>query len=313
MMMALVCTVGCKENVTPEPGRPWADGEQTIAYTVDREIGQTTLRSDADWDGLMERLLNCAEEGKAVSLYNADRSAKAFCGQADAKSTAGTRTNQTLNTTSREEMKAWCRKMELEGKTVTVVYNKDTGVWSGTAYVLGPRETPPQIADDLYYYNEYGNRVQCQIDTTTVFVAMSELADSVLLRQLMAIGDAIQIYSNIIIIENIKVPYTTLQTMLLNSGQLELLSPSIERRVYPLHEVVVSVKEDRMGDFRHWLQENGLSVYDSVPQLGEYVVSSGSCFGLNTVRLAAEMYELGMFYGAVPSLLEVQYIPPFVY
>jgi hypothetical protein len=137
---------------------------------------------------------------------------------------------------------------------------------------------------------------------------MNELADSVLLHQLMTMGDALRIYANVIIIENLKVDYSVLQNMLENSGQLLLLSPSIEnRRVYPLSTVVVAIDSRNLGQFHQWVAEHNVTIVDSIPQIGEYKVSSGSSFGLNSVKLSVEMYESGIFYAALPELLEVQY------
>lgn len=317
MILALAGVTSCKQNPPVESNTPWQDGEQTIAYTVDQDISEITLQSDAEWDGLIGKLLDYAEDGRAVSFYNTGRKVTLQGAVAKAKGTGQGKSDQTITTTSREKIKAWCREKEAEGKTVTIVYNKATGEWSGTAYVLGPRETAPDVDADYYYYEEDGHRVQCAIDTTTVFVEMNELADSVLLHQLMTMGDALRIYGNVIIIENLKVDYSVLQNMLENSGQLLLLSPSIEnsienstekRRIYPLSTVVVAIDSRNLGQFHQWVAEHNVTIVDSIPQIGEYKVSSGSSFGLNSVKLSVEMYESGIFNSALPELLEVKYI-----
>ena len=317
IILALAGVTSCKQNPPVEPNTPWQDGEQTIAYTVDQDISEITLHSDAEWDGLIGKLLDYAEDGRAVSFYNTGRKVTLQGAAAKAKGTGQGKSDQTITTTSREKIKAWCREKEAEGKTVTIVYNKTTGEWSGTAYVLGPRETAPDVDADYYYYEEDGHRVQCAIDTTTVFVEMNELADSVLLHQLMTMGDALRIYGNVIIIENLKVDYSVLQNMLENSGQLLLLSPSIEnsienstekRRIYPLSTVVVAIDSRNLGQFHQWVAEHNVTIVDSIPQIGEYKVSSGSSFGLNSVKLSVEMYETGIFYSALPELVEVKYI-----
>ena len=317
IILALAGVTSCKQNPPVEPNTLWQDGEQTIAYTVDQDISEITLQSDAEWDGLIGKLLDYAEDGRAVSFYNTGRKVTLQGAAAKAKGTGQGKSDQTITTTSREKIKAWCREKEAEGKTVTIVYNKATGEWSGTAYVLGPRETAPDVDADYYYYEEDGHRVQCAIDTTTVFVEMNELADSVLLHQLMTMGDALRIYGNVIIIENLKVDYSVLQNMLENSGQLLLLSPSIEnsienstekRRIYPLSTVVVTIDSRNLGQFHQWVAEHNVTIVDSIPQIGEYKVSSGSSFGLNSVKLSVEMYETGIFYSALPELLEVKYI-----
>ena len=247
IILALAGVTSCKQNPPVEPNTPWQDGEQTIAYTVDQVISEITLQSDAEWDGLIGKLLDYAEDGRAVSFYNTGRKVTLQGAAAKAKGTGQGKSDQTITTTSREKIKAWCREKEAEGKTVTIVYNKATGEWSGTAYVLGPRETAPDVDADYYYYEEDGHRVQCAIDTTTVFVEMNELADSVLLHQLMTMGDALRIYGNVIIIENLKVDYSVLQNMLENSGQLLLLSPSIENTIENTIEAYISAVHGGCG------------------------------------------------------------------
>ena len=309
MLLALAGVTSCKQNPAVETVTPWPDGEQTIAYTVDQDISEITLQSDAQWDGLIGKLLDYAEDGRAVSFYNTGREVNPKCETAKAKGAGQSKTDQTITTTSRDKIKAWCREREAEGKTVTIVYNKATGEWSGTAYVRGPRETAPAVDANYYYYDEEGRRVQCVIDTTTVFVEMNELADSVLLHQLMTMGNAVRIYANVIIIENLRVDYSVLQNMLDNSGQLLVLSPSVETsRVYPMTEVLAVVEQRNMGQFRQWVAENNLEVVDSIPQLSEYTIATGSSYGLNAVRLSAEMYETGIFYAALPNMVEVQYV-----
>lgn len=293
-----MCVVSCKPDPTTDPRQNWGEEGQTIAYTVDRDISATKLHSDADWDALMGRLMDYAQEGRAVSFYNTDRTV------ATKSSRGGSKESATITTTSRQEMKDWCRKMEAEGKTVTIVYNKSTGVWSGTAYALSPREDVPALDATYYYYGLRDEKIYCEIDTTSVFVYMSELADSVLLKQLMAMGDALRVYGNVIIIENLNVNYSTLQTMLVNSGQLELLSPAIHYREFPYSTIIVSVKQSRLDQFRQLIETRGMTIVDSLAS-GTYALSIASNFGINTIRESAELYETGMFYNVTPSLIGV--------
>lgn len=307
IIVAVTCAVSCKPDPTTDPNQNWDEGGQTIAYTVDCNISSMTLYSDAEWDDFMGKLLDLAQEGRAVSFYNTDRASLS-------KSASGSsKAEKTFTTTDRQQMKDWCRKMEAEGKTVTIVYNKNTGVWSGTAYARLSREEAPALDEDYYYYGPGGDKKQCEIDTSSVYVAMSELADSVLLKQLMAMGDALRIYGNVIIVENLSVSYSTLQTMLENSGQLELLSPAIQHQSYPdptIHAysypdstVFALVEYSNIGRFHQMVREKRLAIVDSA-STGIYYLSASSRYGLNTVRMAAELYETGLFIDVEPTLIE---------
>lgn len=296
--VVLFSMASCKPESNTDPQQNWEAGGQTIAYTVDRNISAMTLHSDAEWDDLMGKLMDYAQEGKAVSFYNTERSVKTASSKGDSK------TNKTISTTDRQELKAWCRKMESEGKTVTIVYNKTTGVWSGTAYARSHHEATPSLVENYYYYGAGGEKIYCTIDTTSVFVAMSELADSVLLRQLLSMGDALQMYDNVIIIENLNVNYSILQNMLVNSGQLKVLSPAIHYRMYPSEVVFTVVERNQMSRFRQLVQDRNITILDSLPG-NNYYLSSGSAFGVNSITMAADLYETGIFTDVVPSLIEV--------
>ncbi len=305
LVVVMLCVMSCRQDPTVDTRQPWPDGEQTIAYTVDETMAELTLRSDADWDNFMGRLLDYAEAGCAVSLYNAGRQVKPGYGTGRKKGACCPKKEVTFSSTDRREMMDWCRRMEADGKTVTIVYDKRTGTWSGTAYVRAPHEALPSVTDVYYYYELGGERVLCTVDTTTVYVAMNVLADSVLIKQLMAMGDALQVYGKFIVIENLKVGYTTLQNMLDNSGQLELLSPAILHHVYPDSMLFVAVPPGNIAAFRELLSGRGLTVVDSVPSEGFYQLNTGSRFGLNTVRAAADLYETGLFNDVTPYLFEI--------
>ena len=104
------------------------DTERNIVYTVDADEHRATTHTDAEWDALLERFCNYAEGGSTVTFYN---NSKVSTPLSKGRGAGG---EATFSTTSREEMKAWMRRMEDEGKTVTVTYDSETGTWNGTAY-----------------------------------------------------------------------------------------------------------------------------------------------------------------------------------
>lgn len=116
------------------------EAKRTIVYTVTpskqlRDNPQSTprtttvhLKSDKEWDALMDRFCDLATEGASVTFFNSERSS----GQSASKEVV------TFSTTSREEMKAWMRQQEAAGKTVTITYDSDTRTWNGRAYANAP-------------------------------------------------------------------------------------------------------------------------------------------------------------------------------
>ena len=125
LLAAVLITVGCTKISCWWP----EDTVRDIVYTIDKNTTTVHLTSDAEFDALLDRFCDYAEGGSIVTFYNVSRAAKA------AKEAT------TYSTTSREEMKAWMRRMEDAGMTVTVTYDPNTGTWNGTAYATVPH--PP--------------------------------------------------------------------------------------------------------------------------------------------------------------------------
>ena len=106
------------------------EGDHVVAYTVDKGPEQRVyLVDNNEWQALLDRFCDYAEDGSEVTFYNANHKA--------AKSP--TKEAVTYSTTDREAMKRWMAQMEDEGKTVTVTYDPATGTWNGTAYATAPQ------------------------------------------------------------------------------------------------------------------------------------------------------------------------------
>jgi hypothetical protein len=119
--------------------------ERDIVYTVAEETTTVHLTTEAEWQQLLDRFCDYAEDGSEVTFYNANHKA--------AKSP--TKEAVTYSTTNREEMKRWMAQMEDEGMTVTVTYDPATGTWNGTAYATAPSPTPdplPTLGCDVLTY-----------------------------------------------------------------------------------------------------------------------------------------------------------------
>ncbi len=108
--------------------------ERDIVYTVAEETTTVHLATEAEWQALLDRFCDYAEEGSEVTFYNANQIA----------TKSATKDATTFSTTDREEMKRWMAQMEDEGKTVTVTFDSNTGTWNGTAYATAPQ---PQEGD----------------------------------------------------------------------------------------------------------------------------------------------------------------------
>ena len=135
LLAAMMCFAACQ----PHENNIELSNVRNIVYTVDQNTTSVTLQNDAEWDALLEHLLDYAAEGSTVSFYNADRAAK-----------GASKDVVEYSTTSREEMKAWMRRMEDAGMTVTVTYDSDSNTWHGMAYTTAPQ--PPLPSGDMLTY-----------------------------------------------------------------------------------------------------------------------------------------------------------------
>lgn len=104
--------------------------QRDIVYTIDGQTTTVHLNTDAEFDALLEQFCDYAEDGHRLSFHSTKHSVK---GQ-------GSKEASTFSTSSREEMKAWMRRMEDAGKTVTVIYNSETGTYNGLAYTPSPSQ-----------------------------------------------------------------------------------------------------------------------------------------------------------------------------
>ena len=122
LLAAVICLAACNKD------KEELRHERHIIYTVDAEQHEVHLTTDAEFDALLDQFCDYAESGHRLSFYNTKHSTK---GSAAKEGTS-------FSTSSREEMKAWMRRMEDDGKTVTVTYDRTTGTYNGTAYATAP-------------------------------------------------------------------------------------------------------------------------------------------------------------------------------
>ena len=132
----MLCATACNKIDKTDP----INTGQTcmIVYTVDNYEGSTTVKSESEWDALLDRFCNYAEDGKSVTFYNLRSQPSDIHSSKSLMHTKEGTTPTTITTSSRTKIKAWMRKMEQAGKTVNVTYDRITGVWSGRAYANAP-------------------------------------------------------------------------------------------------------------------------------------------------------------------------------
>lgn len=151
LLAATLCLAACEKN-----NESTALRERDITYTVaggtqatnQRDgVAQSTtvhLTTAAEWEALLERFCNWAEEGSTVTFYGTQAPLPAKGGQSQAGSMRTTKDATTFSTTDREAMKRWMAQMEDAGKTVTVSYDSESHTWHGTAYATAQQ---PQQGD----------------------------------------------------------------------------------------------------------------------------------------------------------------------
>lgn len=152
LLSAMTLTlVACEKTDNPAGGNtivtPVAK-ERTIIYAVSNSENRQALKTEAEWDAMLERFCDQAAAGSDVVFYNMDQTTYLH------GSTKGlSKENHTINTTSREEMKAWMKEMEKEGRTVRVSYDEGSGTWHGEAYATAPANNTLGILVDTWHFN----------------------------------------------------------------------------------------------------------------------------------------------------------------
>jgi hypothetical protein len=208
LLAAVICLAACnkdKEEVRHERDIVYsvASAETGRALSADNTETSTTvhLTTEAEWQSLLDRFCDWAEEGSTVTFHNANKSPK------------GTKDATTFSTNNRDEMKRWMAQMEDEGLTVTVTFDSNTGTWNGTAYATAPQPPQPesrqgchtgvlvyapmlamnadpvppgldwalQVGDTLFYLVTDGHFITANDETLTLDSTTYRLGDSVTL------------------------------------------------------------------------------------------------------------------------------------
>lgn len=120
-----MAAVSCqKENLFEIDGNPTeVTVSRTVSYMIDGTLYHATLHSDAEWDGLIHRLLCLAREGHNVVIAYGN----------SVNTSSLTKEVVTFETTSEEEANHWAAQMMENGYSVTMTFDDKKGVWKCVA------------------------------------------------------------------------------------------------------------------------------------------------------------------------------------
>jgi len=118
--------VSCqKENIIDETNIVAEnDTVYTVSYTVDGVTHQITLVGDEAWHDFLNYMMALAEEGHEVTFRNEEA----------ASCVVSTKEKITFTTTDHDEAYAWAEAMLKDGYTVSIHFDKETGIY--TCYAI---------------------------------------------------------------------------------------------------------------------------------------------------------------------------------
>ena len=148
-LLPLLAACEKSEVITPGDTGGGSDSlHKEIIYAVGAIESRQTLTTEGEWDALLDKLCDQAQNGNEVTFYNIRQT---FHIQVGAK--GATKDNRTISTSSREEIKGWMKEMEKQGLTVRVSYDESTGRWNGVAYATLPAAGTSSILIGTWHFN----------------------------------------------------------------------------------------------------------------------------------------------------------------
>lgn len=151
LLAAVLMLSACEKSDVITPGDTGGGSDslhKEIIYSVGAIESRQTLTTEAEWDALLDRLCDQAQNGNEVTFYNISQTSHIQVG------TKGvTKDNRTISTSSREEIKSWMKEMEKQGLTVRVSYDESTGRWNGVAYATLPAAGTSGILIGTWHFN----------------------------------------------------------------------------------------------------------------------------------------------------------------
>ena len=127
-VLSLATTSCQKENLTEPSLQGIEEDSSTVcvmSYSVDGIAGRISLKTPAEREAFIHRMIALAEEGHRVTFRQENSTVNALAPK-DVK---------TYSTKDKDKAYAWADQMALLGYTVTVEYNENTGVYTCTAVI----------------------------------------------------------------------------------------------------------------------------------------------------------------------------------
>lgn len=125
--MAIVAAIGmlsasCQKEaiVVPTGQVSEASTAYNVQYTVNGVLGQATFYDESEYEALLLHLVGLARKGYNVTVWNSG------------KYNAGSQSKDIVvyTTTSEDDAVQWGKKMMDNGYSVTITYDKGTGVYT---------------------------------------------------------------------------------------------------------------------------------------------------------------------------------------
>ena len=125
LAMLSLTAVSCQKEVLTEPNSSTVENSatRTIRYTVNGAVYRQVIHSDEELESLMHTLFALAREGCTVRIMDENTSFS----ESDTKETL------TYTTKKENEAIAWSKEKTLEGYTVTITFNQQTGEYTCVA------------------------------------------------------------------------------------------------------------------------------------------------------------------------------------
>lgn len=117
-----MAAVSCqKENISnPISINAEITSSQNVSYMIDGTTYQIILHNQAEWDAFIQRMLALARNGHSIVLSNGESVA----------TVSSTKEIVTFTTDDENEANAWATEMIKDGYSVTITFDKKTGIYT---------------------------------------------------------------------------------------------------------------------------------------------------------------------------------------
>lgn len=111
-------------SATPSTVIAENDTLRTVVYTIDGVSYRLTLLGDQAWHDFLSRMFALAEEGHTVTFFNEEAASRVL----------PSKVVETHSTSDKDDAYQWSEQKVKEGYTVTIVFDKETGIYTCYAF-----------------------------------------------------------------------------------------------------------------------------------------------------------------------------------